>query len=215
MEDPICGVAFPDFKAAFLPSLFPALFPLPLSSVLLFMQNNRMTTTATESFNAATEWRTDCARRSCLSLSNLHLPRGSRFLRGFFLSHVYLVSFLAPHQSMFWRLALTQTCASLSFIRLRFCVACRGGKKSRRSCKNLTHSLTQLPSFLPSFLPSMIPSPSLIRASLQATNSTLSRFFSRTHAVCVGGIARSHVCVCVCALAVDLCVVLSLSNSYS
>ena len=92
MEDPICGVAFPDFKAAFLPSLFPALFPLPLSSVLLFMQNNRMTTT-TESFNAATEWRTDCARRSCLSLSNLHLPRGCRFLRGFFLSHVYLVSF--------------------------------------------------------------------------------------------------------------------------
>ena len=111
--DPICGVAFPDFKAALARSLGSL-----IGSVLLFMQNNRMTTTAeNESFNAAAvaaEWRTDCARRSCLSLSNLHLPRGSRFLRGFFLSHVYLVSFLAPHQSMFWRMALTQTCATLS-----------------------------------------------------------------------------------------------------
>ena len=208
MEDPICGVAFPDFKAAFLPSLFPALFPLPLSSVLLFMQNNRMTTTTTtESFNAATEWRTDCARRSCLSLSNLHLPRGSRFLRGFFLSHVYLVSFLAPHQSMFWRLALTQTCASLSFIRLRFCVACRGGKKSRRSCKNLTHSL----SFLPSFHDSIsIPNPSKLASYKRDALS-----FLLTHARRVCGRDCALTCVCVCVLAVDLCVVLSLSNSYS
>ena len=133
------------------------------------------------------------ARAGHVSLSNLHLPRGCRFLRGFFLSHVYLVSFLAPHQSMFWRLALTQTCASLSFIRLRFCVACRGGKKSRRSCKNLTHSL----SFLPSFHDSIsIPNPSKL-ASYKL--DALSFLLTHARRVCGRDCALTCVCVCVCA----------------